>query len=86
MDDYNGWVAQTITAVPHSLTSMVDYYKKQFAQTVINEADIVGDCTFTDRTGYLHFVSEICNTTDYELDNRWICSKAGLYQRILDLC
>jgi hypothetical protein len=75
-----------IAAVLPNLTAMVDYHKKQFAQTVINEADIVGKCEFKGKNGYIHFVTAIDNTTDYCLDNRWICSKAGLYEKVLELC
>jgi hypothetical protein len=75
-----------IAVVPSNLTFMVDYHKKQFAQTVINEADITGKCEFKGKDGYLHFVTTIDNRADYCLDNSWICSKEGLYEKVLELC
>ncbi len=71
-----------------SLTSMVDYNKKLFVQTVINEAEILYECKFTDREGNLR---KVCydgkNYVLHENDFHGVAySKFDIYRRLLWLC
>ena len=61
----------------------MDYHKKQFAQTVINELQLTGCCYFTDKDGVNRKLSFYEQYTLYYTKVEWYTtySKADIYKK-----